>query len=123
MILVDTHIYVWARLRSSALTPRERRFFDEGAVCFVSIVSLWEISTLIRLGRLQDSQDLLRLPEGFSPLPLSTAHCLEYQRLPLLHRDPFDRMLIAQARVEALSFLSRDTAFDAYVRQGLVTLA
>ncbi len=123
MILVDTHIYVWARLRSAVLTPAERRLFNELSVCFVSIVSLWEVSTLIRLGRLEEGEDLLRLPEGFSLLPLTTAHCLAYQRLPLLHRDPFDRMLIAQAGTEGLPFLTRDTAMAAYADQGLLTLA
>jgi PIN domain nuclease of toxin-antitoxin system len=101
-ILVDTHLVLWARIAPEWLTIRERRALDNARSCYVSAASLWEIAILISLDRIGRDHRLLAVPDGFDLLPVLPNHCEALVALPPLHRDPFDRMLIAQARVEHL---------------------
>jgi len=117
-ILVDTHILVWARVAPEKLSSEEREVLDTAQVRFVSAVTLWEIAILIALGRVGSDMRLLDLPIGFDLLPILPPHCKALVSLPQLHRDPFDRMLIAQSRVEDLALLTRDDAIIAYGRRG-----
>jgi PIN domain nuclease of toxin-antitoxin system len=81
-----------------------------------SSASIWEIGIRSAQGRLDLPPDFLELVErsGFTPLPITFEHALEAGRLPLHHRDPFDRMLVAQARVEGLTLASADEAIREY---------
>jgi PIN domain nuclease of toxin-antitoxin system len=85
---------------------------------FVSVVSIWEIATKVRIGKMQEPGDLLRDPHsalgrlGFRDLPLTLSHARLGGSLNHPHKDPFDRMLAAQALVEGLTLVSVDTIFD-----------
>lgn len=82
----------------------------------VSVASFWEISIKAALGKLGTPEDLPRRVEelGFESLAIAVEHAWAVRRLPHHHRDPFDRLLIAQAQVEGLPILTADPAFDAY---------
>ena len=117
-ILVDTHLILWARIAPERLTIGERRALDDARLCFISAVSLWEIAILMALGRVAQDQRLLDIPDGFDLLPVLPDHCRSLVALPRRHRDPFGRMLIAQARAEHLALLTRDRAIIAYGAAG-----
>jgi PIN domain nuclease of toxin-antitoxin system len=86
----------------------------------VSAVSAWEIATKVRLGRLPAASDITRnfeeylMQSGFESLPVSSAHGIRAGLLPGPQRDPFDRMLIAQAQAESLTIVSNEVVFDRY---------
>ena len=117
-ILVDTHLILWARIAPERLTIGERRTLDDARVCYISAASLWEIAILMALDRIAHDQRLLDIPDGFDLLPVLPDHCRALVALPRRHRDPFDRMLIAQARAEHLALLTRDRAIIAYGAAG-----
>jgi PIN domain nuclease of toxin-antitoxin system len=117
-ILVDTHLVLWARVAPERLTTQERRALDDARSCYISAVSLWEIAILMALDRVARDQRLLAIPDGFDLLPVLPDHCKTLVALPRQHRDPFDRMLIAQARAEHLPLLTRDKAIIAYGAAG-----
>lgn len=121
-ILIDTHIFLWMRAAPDNLTKTERAIIDAAPRRCVSIVSLWELALLVMLGRIDHDPRLFSPPQGVELLALLPSHCLELIGLPQIHRDPFDRMLIAQARVEGLSLLTRDGKIASYGRAG-ATLA
>jgi PIN domain nuclease of toxin-antitoxin system len=120
-VLLDTHILLWLRLAPERLTGGERRAIDAAPCRYVSAVSLWEIAILIGLGRIADDPRLFDLPRGLALLPIGPAHCRELLTLPALHKDPFDRMLIAQARADSLLLITRDDKITAYGRAGAAT--
>jgi PIN domain nuclease of toxin-antitoxin system len=113
-ILVDTHVILWQRTRPHLLTRVERDFLDNAALRYISVVSLWEIAILRGIGRVPADDQLLEVPQGYDLLPLAVGHCRAYAHLPLVHRDPFDRMLIAQAQSAGIPLLTRDRAIHAY---------
>lgn len=117
-ILVDTHLVLWARIAPERLTVGERRALDDARLCYISAVSLWEIAILMALDRVARDQRLLGIPDGFDLLPVLPDHCRALVALPQRHRDPFDRMLIAQARAEHLALLTRDRAIIEYGAAG-----
>ena len=117
-LLVDTHLVLWARIAPERLKPGERRALDDAPSCYVSAVSLWEIAILMALDRVARDERLFAVPDGFDLLPVLPDHCRALLALPRRHRDPFDRMLIAQARAERLALLTRDSAIIAYGAAG-----
>jgi len=116
-LLLDTHILLWWLAGSPLLSEQARAFIaDPGNAVFVSAISLWEIWLKQSLGKLKlppNFEEKLA-GESFESLPLLAAHTHGVASLPWHHRDPFDRMLIAQARVAGLQFLTADAVVAAY---------
>jgi PIN domain nuclease of toxin-antitoxin system len=120
-ILLDTHALLWWLAGDDALSGAARESIaDEANQIFVSAASAWEVTTKYRLGKLAMAGplavDFAREIEaqGFLPLPISLQHAQSAGALDGPHRDPFDRMLIAQARDERMALVSNELAFDAY---------
>lgn len=116
-LLLDTHILLWVLAGARQLGGLAREFIDGAEEVHVSSVSLWEASIKVSTGKLKVDLDRLdeRLAEnGFVQLPITWTHARQLRHLPMLHRDPFDRMLVAQAISEPLHLLTRDAALAAY---------
>ena len=119
-LLTDTHLLLWAVARSKRLPKQARRLLeDPGNDIFYSAASLWEIAIKVGLRRRGFEMDLgvLRpaLAEvGFSELAVTGAHAEQLVRLPPIHKDPFDRMLVAQSLSEPLILLTNDSQLAAY---------
>jgi PIN domain nuclease of toxin-antitoxin system len=117
-LLLDTHTLIWALDAPERLPRAFLATLDKaGVTVFASAASSWEIAIKVALGRLRFP--LEKLPTAlsdaaFRELQLSIAHALEMARLPLIHRDPFDRLLVAQARHEGLTLVTRDTTMRRY---------
>jgi len=115
-LLVDSHVLLWFVEGNRRRVSPAMRKRVEAAAAMVSIASLWEIATKNALGKLRAPDDLPeRLEElGFESLAVTLEHAWHVRSLPLHHRDPFDRLLIAQAQVERLPIVTADGAFGAY---------
>ncbi|MGL4236844.1 type II toxin-antitoxin system VapC family toxin [Tabrizicola sp.] len=116
MILLDTHILLWALADDPRLTHRARSLLERAEIRFLSAASVWEIEIKRALGKLWIDGDIVDVAgrAGFAPLAITWEHAAEAGRLPPHHADPFDRLLIAQARIENLPILSADRQFAAY---------
>lgn len=119
-LLFDTHVLVWAAATPERL-PQELADLirDPTNVRHFSVVSVWEIAIKAQLGRpdFQHDASVLRLgllQNAYAELPITGRHALAAGALPLLHRDPFDRMLVAQAAAEDLILVTMDTTLAAY---------
>jgi PIN domain nuclease of toxin-antitoxin system len=119
--LLDTHIFLWWILNDAQLSPVARHIIASSNVrILVSVASVWEITIKNSKGKLplpeppQIYMPTVLANEGFEVLPITLAHTLETASLPFHHNDPFDRILIAQSRVESIPLISADTAFTAY---------
>ncbi len=120
-LLLDTHAVLWWFSGDELLSMVAReQISDEGNDVYVSAVSFWEIATKHRLGKLQvngriasDLEGVVR-EESFVGLPISPRHGQAAGNLPGPHKDPFDRMLIAQAMLDDLVLVSNEQVFDAY---------
>lgn len=121
-LLLDTHLLVWAAYDPTRLSARAARLIEARASPVVfSLVSLWEAAIKSSLGRSDfavEVEELHRalLAEGFVALPITPSHITRVGQLPWLHRDPFDRMLVAQAMTEDLTLLTADKTLKAYGR-------
>jgi len=116
-ILLDTHLLLWWLSASPSLSvPAREMIRDPENTVFVSAVSLWEIWLKHSLGKLQLPVDFAErlAAESLESLPLTTSQTQQVSLLPWHHRDPFDRMLIAQAQFEKLILLTADKALRAY---------
>jgi PIN domain nuclease of toxin-antitoxin system len=120
-LLLDTHALLWWLSGDAALSAAARTAIeDEGNGVFVSAVSAWEFATKHRIGKLPGVSALVTDldgaigAQGFAPLPISLRHGQVAAALPAPHRDPFDRMLIAQAMLENLVLVSNEHCFDVY---------
>ena len=116
--LIDTHILLWWVFDSPKLKAKSRAIIaNPEHLIFVSSASAWEIATKYRIGKLPNAKNLVEnyIPvlnkARFLELPVTTAHALRAGTLPIEHRDPFDRMLMAQAEIEALPIVTYDSAF------------
>jgi PIN domain nuclease of toxin-antitoxin system len=120
-LLLDTQAFLWFIMGSSNLSPSARALIeDEASERFLSVASLWEIAIKLSIGKLTLSApfDVL-IPQqlslnGIELLGVAIHHATVVSTLPFHHRDPFDRLLIAQAIVESMPIISMDTAFDMY---------
>jgi len=120
-LLLDTHAFLWWLAGDEALSPEARKAIaDEDNTIFVSAASAWEIATKHRIGKLPGAasividMDRILAEQGFDGLSISLRHAQAAGALPGPHRDPFDRMLIAQAMLEDLILVSNEEPFDAY---------
>ena len=116
-LLLDTHILLWWLECSPKLSLNLKNIIsDPQNVIYVSTASIWEISIKKSLGKLSVPDDLLeKVNENrFQILNIEPVHAIETENLPYHHRDPFDRMLIAQALVEGITLISNDTKFTLY---------
>lgn len=116
--LLDTHVLVWYLIDRSRLPATlAASLVDPGHTIYVSAVNTWEAAIKGRLGRLSlpfERLESIIADSGFTPLPVTIAHSLEVRHLPPIHRDPFDRLLIAQARHEGLTLVTRDPVIRRY---------
>jgi PIN domain nuclease of toxin-antitoxin system len=120
-VLLDTHALLWAAAYDELLSSRARHLIQpQRNEVFVSAVSAWEIATKYRLGKLPKAQALVDdfvqsiQSAGYLPLPISLEHALRAGRLAPDHKDPFDRMLAAQAIHEDLALISNDEQLDTF---------
>jgi len=115
--LVDTHALLWALGEPRCLSSAAREAISDPAnLIVVSSASLWECVIKASIGKLDLPEDFFdSIPEaGYEVLPIRITHLNVYRTLPMHHRDPFDRMLVAQARAEALTLISRDPEIAKY---------
>jgi PIN domain nuclease of toxin-antitoxin system len=119
-LLLDTHLLLWAATQPGRLTPKARKLIDHpGHDLIFSAASFWEIAIKNGLARADFEVDarLLRrglLDNGYSELPVTSDHALAVNLLPPIHRDPFDRILVAQAMVEGIMLLTSDPLVAKY---------
>ena len=114
--LVDTHALLWARSQPNLLSAEALSLFgDPDSVLYVSLASLWECAIKSSIGKLTlPAGFYASIPDEYELLGIDLAHIEACERLPLHHRDPFDRMLVAQARVMNLTILTRDRNITRY---------
>jgi len=116
-VLLDTHILIWALENNPALSEKTRSAITTGGnMVFVSSASVWEISIKKSMGKLKVPDNLLEelVSHRFSLLNISAEHAQLAGELPLFHKDPFDRMLVAQAKIEKLTLISCDPLIARY---------
>ncbi|MCX6066103.1 MAG: type II toxin-antitoxin system VapC family toxin [Chloroflexi bacterium] len=119
--LLDTHVFLWWITNRDLLSPTALKVIGDGANdLFFSAGSAWEIAIKTRMGKLRLSSELERFiaeqltVNAFQPLPIQISHALRVHNLPDHHRDPFDRILIAQAQLENLPILSANPLISQY---------
>jgi len=120
-VLLDTHAFLWLISGDDRLSETAQKIFlDPGNILFFSAASLWEICIKVSLGKLslksgwlKTIQDEMKV-NAIQWLSIEMLHCVELTNLPFHHRDPFDRMLVAQAMVDDLQLLSRDNRLSSY---------
>ncbi|OZI08907.1 PIN domain nuclease [Siphonobacter sp. BAB-5385] len=119
-VLLDTHALLWFYGGDESLPVKLReqiKSFDNR--CYLSVASLWEISIKVSLGKLELGTSLREFFDfidrnNFQIIPIEFEHLLTLQQLPLFHKDPFDRIIIAQALTEQLTIASKDRFFQDY---------
>jgi PIN domain nuclease of toxin-antitoxin system len=120
-LLLDTHVFLWWINDSPRLSETAKAFIvNPNNDLFLSAASGWEMAIKTQLGKLQIAEDIeyfvaeqMALNNIYS-LPVTMIHALHVQKLPLLHRDPFDRLLIAQSQLEKMPVLTIDSIFGRY---------
>jgi len=115
-LLLDTHVVLWWLADDPALSDEIKTRLDHELDVYVSAATVWEVAIKQAIGKLAEPADL---PErvrgsGFRELAIGFDHAIAAGRLPLIHRDPFDRMLVAQARCENLTLVTRDPRCQQY---------
>ena len=124
-LLLDTHTFLWCLDDSPQLSQKGNALLEADNALLLSIASLWEIAIKLRLGKLTVAVPIEVLmtqqltQNDIELLPITVAPLLVVSTLPLYHRDPFDRLLIAQAMVEQMPIVSANPAFDAHPVQRL----
>jgi PIN domain nuclease of toxin-antitoxin system len=115
-VLLDTHMLLWALGSPLKLSKETRKLIDVSDV-YTSAASIWEISIKSSIGKLKaDPSEIVAAiePAGLTMLPISAEHAAKVAQLPPLHKDPFDRMLVAQALSEPMILLTDDGALAGY---------
>ncbi len=119
MHLIDTHALLWYLRDSSELSEKAHEIIDNEEQIFTSIASLWEIAIKHSIGKLDLELSITQIEElckqkDISILPIASKHLDELKKLPNHHNDPFDRLIICQARTENLTIITRDTIIPKY---------
>lgn len=118
--LIDTHIFLWFINNDPQLSPTAKTLLESDVELLLSVASLWEIAIKISTGKMTLPKPFeIFIPEqlqqnDITVLPIATNHLTYITALPFHHRDPFDRLLIAQSIVEGIPIVSVDAAFDPY---------
>lgn len=115
--LLDTHTLIWWLANDVTLSQTAKTVIaNPDNLIFVSAASAWEIAIKKQIGKLNIPDDLETQIEkqDFQPLPITISHAAYIEKLPLHHKDPFDRIIIAQAICEKMKIITRDKKFDAY---------
>ncbi len=120
-ILLDTNVLLWFVSDDAKLSAEHKRRIEdsENEIC-VSVASLWEITIKLNIGKLEMDQDfesffkVVTQDYDFKILQITEDHLSRYLRLPLIHRDPFDRLIYSQAKAEKMTFLFTDEIFKQY---------
>jgi PIN domain nuclease of toxin-antitoxin system len=119
-LLLDAHTFIWWDSEPERLSPRVLALLnDESNTPYISVVNIWEIQIKSSIGKMSLHQSLENIVRSFAEsdipfLPITTSHVLALKRLPDHHRDPFDRILIAQALVEGMTLISKDAIVAQY---------
>jgi PIN domain nuclease of toxin-antitoxin system len=120
-LLLDTHVFIWWDSEPAKLSPRVLALCqDRGNTLLLSVASAWEIQVKMQLGKLKLHVPLSHLIQGqqetnaLEILPITLDHVLALDGLPTHHKDPFDRLLLAQSTVEDLILVSKDSEFTNY---------
>lgn len=116
-LLLDTHILLWLMEDSPRLSGRARSLISEASEIYVSSASIWEIAIKFRLGKIKEDAEIVVAKlgaAGLRELNVNYRHAAATSKLPLLHGDPFDRLLIAQAITELMQFLTADKRLTEY---------
>ncbi|WP_433209422.1 type II toxin-antitoxin system VapC family toxin [Dactylosporangium sp. CS-047395] len=114
-LLLDTHVVLWWLADDPTLDSDFKDRLDHDPEVYVSAVTAWEVAIKQSLGKLQPADLPERIRDsGFRQLAVVAEHGIVAGRLPLIHRDPFDRMLIAQAQVEGFTLATRDADIQQY---------
>jgi PIN domain nuclease of toxin-antitoxin system len=120
-VLLDTHVWLWMLTAPDRLAPRARGLVEDvGTTLLLSAASSWEIAIKFTLGRLplpappeQYVPERMRVT-AVDPLPIEHSHALRVSLLEMLHRDPFDRLLVAQSQIERVPLLTADPIYQRY---------
>lgn len=116
-LLLDTHVFLWSVMDDRKLTKAARKLILEADEVYVSSASVWEASIKVGLGKLEVDVDMLVSEieaSGFIELPVRAVHAALVRNLPDIHRDPFDRLLVAQAMSEPLRLVTSDGHLSKY---------
>jgi PIN domain nuclease of toxin-antitoxin system len=116
-ILLDTHILLWWLADDPLLSKKARSLItDKKNLVFISAATTWEMMIKKALGKLETPDNIAEMikENNFKELPITLAHTLTIGQLPKLHHDPFDRMLVAQAKYESLTLITADEKLTAY---------
>ncbi len=119
-LLLDTHTFLWFGENSKHLPTKTRKMMEDSShTLHLSIASLWEIAIKMSLGKLKTKQPLAKTiqqtkDQGIHILAVTPEHTLLISKLPFHHRDPFDRMIIAQALEEQMTIVGKDELFELY---------
>lgn len=122
-LLLDTHIFLWALSDTDKLSSEAIKLIqNEDNIVFVSVVTLWELQIKKSLGKIKLPKLFEEnIPQyGYEILNVNLNHVSELNNLPMIHRDPFDRMLIAQAKAEHLSLVTKDQDILKYNKVTLI---
>ncbi len=118
-LLLDTHVFIWCVAERNRLSPRLIEMIEQADDVFVSVASFWEMAIKQSIGKLSLDMDLASLAQaardaGYDLLPIKVEHTVLLTTMPMHHRDPFDRMLIAQSLAEPLRLLTADNEIAKY---------
>jgi PIN domain nuclease of toxin-antitoxin system len=115
-LLLDTHVALWWQAEDRRLTRKAKQAIATADIVWISSVAGWEAAIKISQGRLRLREPLgvTLISDDLTELPVTLAHAEEFERTPRHHNDPFDRMLVAQARVEGATIVTHDRAFEPY---------
>ena len=117
--LLDTHTFLWFINGDSELSKNAKKIIENQDLKYISVATFWEIAIKISIGKLQIDMPFQELKlhvvrNGFELLPITFEHTNHLVTLPMPHKDPFDRIIIAQAYCDNLTVISRDSNFEKY---------